>query len=226
MKTITRNTFLMAAMATSFTAFSAQASSVDGLGIGLGYGAFSGSNLELSYPITDTLQVRGALASGMKVSETSSDTDIEYDVESSGGINRIALDYHPFSNGFFLSAGYSMNSFELDINGSGTGTVEIGNVTYDAADITIDGNIAWQNAPSLSLGWGHSPAKGLGFMLELGAYFTGAANAKLDGTCTPTIGIECIGFDDALKDEEKKLQDDVADFEFLPVLQAGITYRF
>ncbi len=30
----------------------------------------------------------------------------------------------------------------------------------------------------------------------------------------------------ALKDEETKLKNDVGDFDFLPILQAGVTYRF
>lgn len=223
-----RKTLLTATLATTFTAFSAQASSVEGLEIGLGYGAFAGPTLELSYPLTETLQIRGALSSGMGVSETSSDTDIEYDVESSGGINRIALDYHPFENGFFVSAGYAVNNFELNIDGSGSGTVEVGTVTYDAADITIDGNISWKNSPSLSIGWGHTPSKGFGYMVELGAYFTGAGDANLDGTCTPNDPLltECPGFEESLKEEEKELQEDVADYEILPVLQAGVTYRF
>lgn len=212
---------LSTVLGTSILASSQIANATDNVGLAVNYGAFSGATIEVSYPISDTLQVRGALSSGMGVSETSSDTDIEYDVKADGGIHRLALDYHPFANGFFLSAGYAINSFELKANGSESGSVTVGNDTF-TGDVTVNANFAWDNAPTLSLGWGHSPAKGLGFMFEAGAFFTGSPNLGISGTCTGT----CTGFDDALKDEETKLKDDVADYDFLPMLQAGITYRF
>lgn len=193
----------------------------DDLGLAVNYGAFSGATVELSYPITETLQIRGALSNGMGVSENSSDTDIDYAVDADGGIHRLSLDFHPFTNGFFLSAGYAINNFELDANGSESGSVTVGNDTF-TGDVTVNAKFAWDNAPTLSLGWGHSPVKGLGFMLEAGAFFTGSPNIDIDGSCSGT----CTGFDDALKDEETKLKDDVADYDFLPMLQAGITYRF
>ncbi|WP_040727187.1 hypothetical protein [Thiomicrorhabdus sp. Kp2] len=210
-----------ALFAGSFASHSLYASSMENVGLGINYGAFSGPSLELSYPISDTVQVRGALSGGMGLSETAKDTDIEYDVEADGGIHRIALDYHPFANGFFLSAGYAINNFELDASGSKSGSVTVGNDTF-TGDVNINANIAWDNAPTLSLGWGHSPQQGLGFMIEAGAFFTGSPNTDINGTCTGT----CTGFDEALKDEEVKLQKDVADYDFLPMLQAGITYRF
>ncbi|MEA1988813.1 MAG: hypothetical protein U9N57_06360 [Pseudomonadota bacterium] len=193
----------------------------DNLGLAVNYGAFSGATVELSYPITETLQIRGALSNGMGVSENSSDTDIDYAVDADGGIHRLSLDFHPFTNGFFLSAGYAINNFELDANGSESGSVTVGNDTF-TGDVTVNAKFAWDNAPTLSLGWGHSPAKGLGFMIEAGAFFTGSPKIDIYGSCSGT----CTGFGDALKDEETKLKDDVADYDFLPMLQAGITYRF
>lgn len=198
-----------------------QAIASEGLGLGVNYGAFSGPSLELTYPVSDTLQVRGALSNGMGVSETSSDTDINYQVKADGGIHRLALDYHPFSNGFFLSAGYAVNNFELSAAGSGT-NVTVGN-TAVTGNVSINGTFSWSNAPTLSLGWGHSPQEGLGFMLEAGAFMTGKPDVNLIGSCS---GGPCTGFDAALVDEEAKLKKDVADFDFLPMLQAGLTYRF
>ncbi|MDX1352313.1 MAG: hypothetical protein R3254_04820 [Thiomicrorhabdus sp.] len=209
-----------ALFAGSFASHSLYASSMENVGLGINYGAFSGPTLELSYPISDSVQVRGALSTGMSLSEKGKETDIEYDVDSSGGIHRLALDYHPFNNGFFLSAGYAVNNFELDANGSGT-NVTVGDTPF-TADVAINSTIKWDNAPTLSLGWGHSPQKGLGFMIEAGAFFTGSPNSNMTGTCTGT----CTGFDEALNKEEEKLQKDVADYDFLPMLQAGMTYRF
>lgn len=216
----------------SLLAFS-NASAEGNLGIAVNYGVFSGATLEMSYPLTDTLQVRGAVSNGMGVSESSSDSDIEYDVSADGGINRLALDYHPFGNSFFVSAGYAVNNFALDADGrvSDTDSVEIGDTQYTAtSDVRLQGNLDWDSAPTLSFGWGHSPQKGLGFLVEIGAYFTGAPDVSLSGTGTVNDGTQDYDVSDEIADdlarEEKKLKDDVGDYDFLPMLQAGVTYRF
>ncbi|MDG6778749.1 hypothetical protein QCB44_08535 [Thiomicrorhabdus sp. zzn3] len=212
---------------------SAQANSVEGLGVSANYGLFSGPTLELTYPINDVLQVRGALSSGMNLSETTSDTDIDYDVEADGGINRLALDYHPFGGTFFLSAGYAVNNFKLTANGtSATGqTVEIGDTTYDVTgDVALVGKLDWESGATLSMGWGHSPAQGWGAMVEIGAIFTGAPDVNLNGTGTVSDGTTTYDvsseLEEDIKAEEDKIENDVGDYNFLPILQAGVTYRF
>ena len=215
----------------------ATASQIDGVGLGVNYGLFSGPTLELSYPINDTFQVRGALSNGMGLSETTSDTDIEYQVEADGGINRLAVDYHPFDGTFFLSGGYAVNNFSFDALGTSsvTDTVEIGNDEYYVdSDLTLGGNLDWDSGPTLSLGWGHSPAQGWGALLEVGVIFTGAAKVSLSGTgiVTNTETNETYDVSDSqevresLDVEQKKIEDDVANFTVLPIFQAGITYRF
>jgi len=210
------------------------ASDVDGLGVAVNYGLFSGATLEMSYPINDTFQVRGALSNGMGISETEegdTDEEIDYAVEADGGIHRLAFDYHPFDGSFFLSAGYAVNNFSFDTSGTGTvsETVEIGDDEYVVTeDLTLNGGLDWDNGPTLSFGWGHSPAEGWGAMLEIGAIFTGAPNVSL--TATGELDGQDVNdyeeVQDSLNDEEQKLKDDVADFTILPIFQAGITYRF
>lgn len=228
-----KKTLLSALIAGSMAVTNAQAS--EGVGVGVNYGLFSGATLELTYPITDVLQIRGALSNGMGLDETASDTDIEYEVEADGGINRLALDYHPFDSGFFLSAGYAFNSFQIDAVGTSSAleSVEIGDDNYTVtSDLALNGQLDWDSGATLSLGWGHSPAKGLGFLVEVGAIFTGAANVDLSGTGTVSDGTTTYDVSndpvvlESIAAEEKELEDEVADYEFLPILQAGITYRF
>lgn len=201
-----------------------------GLGVSANYGLFAGPTLELTYPINDLLQVRGALSSGMGLSETTSDTDIEYDVETDGGIQRLALDYHPFGGTFFVSAGYALNSFKLKADGSTTGEVTIGDTHYTDSSATLNGNLDWESGATLSLGWGHSPARGWGAMVEIGAIVTGAPDVSLSGTGTVSDGATTYDvsseIEGDLRREEEKIQNDVGDFDFLPILQAGVTYRF
>ena len=209
------------------------ASSVDGLSVGVNYGLFSGPTLELTYPINDTFQVRGALSAGMGLSDESegdTDQEIDYTAEADGGIHRLAVDYHPFGGTFFLSAGYAVNNFAFNTQGTGTGTVDVGDETYEGANISLKGQLAWSSAPTLSLGWGHSPSEGWGAIFEVGAIFTGAPDVSLTGTGTYNDGADNVNdapeFIQALEDEKTDLKDDVADFTLLPIFQAGVTYRF
>lgn len=228
-----RKQLIVAAVAATFSSLSWQASAADNLGLGVNYGAFSGPTLEISYPLSQTVQLRGAISGGMGLSEDDTTTDITYDVTADGGIHRLALDYHPFQNGFFMSAGYAINNFAIDADATvlRDEDLTIGDTEYTAeGKVRLNGNLDWDNAPTLSFGWGHSPAKGLGFMVEIGAYLTGAADVSLtgtgrvsDGTTSYSVANEIA---DDIRQEEKNLEDDVADYKFLPLLQAGITYRF
>ncbi|MGM0541833.1 MAG: hypothetical protein ACQEQR_05290, partial [Pseudomonadota bacterium] len=89
---------------TTLHAINAHAADTGDLGMAVNYGLISGPALELTYPINDLFQVRGALSAGMGLSENTDDTDIVYDVEADGGIHRLSMDYHPFAGTFFMSA--------------------------------------------------------------------------------------------------------------------------
>jgi len=212
-------------LATGICSFSAAAEESSGVGVALAYGAFSGPTLELSYAISDTLQVRGAISSGMSLTETFNTTGAEYEADASGGIQRLLIDYHPFDNGFFVSGGYSFNSFEISAVGEESGLVDVGDQTVEG-NISLDALADWDNAPSLTIGWGHSPSRGFGFLIEAGAYFTGAANITVTGTCSSSVDGGCDGFDEALDEEAQELEDEISDFNVLPMIQAGISYRF
>mgnify|MGYP000087232554 FL=1 len=212
---------------TSMSPLLSNASESSSVGVGINYGLFAGPTLELTYPINNSLQIRGALSSGMDMSETAT-TDIEYQVKTKDGINRLALDYHPFENSFFVSAGYAVNNFNIEADAQKNGTdIKIGDATYNG-NVALNGTLDWDNAPSLSFGWGNSPEKGWGGLIELGAIFTGAADVNITGT--GTLNGNDVSTDPAIQaeitKEEKKVQDELSDYDFLPILQAGVTYRF
>jgi hypothetical protein len=214
------------------TPFAAQANEdkgmLDGVGVGVGYGLISGGTLELNYAINDLFQVRGSFSQGMNLEQDTTQDNIDYNAKADGGINRIAVNYHPFKGNFFLSAGYAVSNFGMKVSGTGTGDVEIGNETYTSASATVTGRADWGNGPTLSLGWGHSAAKGWGAMAEIGAVFTGAPDVKLNATGTYSGGNiqDDPNLAQALADEERKLKDDLSSADFMPILQAQVTYRF
>lgn len=228
MQHLFKKTLVVSAIAFGLSANHAHA--VGGLGIGAGFGLLSGPTLELNYAINPMFQVRGSLSTGMNFSETASVNDVKFKVTNKeGGINRLAVNFHPFEGHFFLSAGYAFNAYKLEANGNAAGNVKVGDTNFTGASVNMAGNLEWNNAPSLSLGWGHSPTKGWGAMVEMGAVFTGAAKVNLTARGSAT-GIADVNtdptFQAALREEERKLRKEVAKVDFMPILQAQVTYRF
>lgn len=206
----------------------AHANPTNGVGVGVHYGLIEGAALELNYPINEYFQVRGNFSMGAGLSETESEDGIDYKAEADGGVHRLAINYHPFAGNFFFSAGYAVNNFQFDASGYGDGLVTVGNDPYTAQDLNLTGTIAWDDAPVLSLGWGHSPESGFGAFFEAGVMFTGTPKASL--TASGKVNGIDVGsnpdFQKSLNDEEVELQEDVADANVLPVIQLGLTYRF
>ena len=221
MKNALKNSLLASAIGLGMMATQAQADG--GLGVGIGYGLLAGPTLELNYPINSYLVARGSVSSGMSLNETATTDDLKYKVKADGGIHRLGLNYHPFQGSFFLSAGYAINQFELTANARESGTVTVGDQDFTGV-VAINGKLKWDNAPTLSLGWGHSPKQGWGALFEVGAIFTGAADVNLNGTISDNSQQQALN--DALKNEERKLKDEVAKLDFLPILQLAVTYRF
>ncbi len=229
MKQLIKKTLVISAI--TFGLSANQVHAVSGLGVGAGYGLFSGPTVELNYAINPMFQVRGSLSTGMNFSETASVNDVKFKVTNKeGGINRLALNFHPFEGHFFLSAGYAFNAYKLEANGNASGSVKVGDTNFTGVNVNMKGDLEWNNAPSLSLGWGHSPTKGWGAMIEMGAVFTGAAKTNLNATGSYNNGAIDVSndpaFQSALREEERKLRKEVAKVDFMPILQAQVTYRF
>lgn len=225
-----KKTLIAGLITSALLATSANASVMDNVGVGLNYGLVSAAGLELTYPISESFQIRGSVSTGMSVNETTttSSDSVRYGAKADGGIHRIAIDFHPMQGSFFLSAGYAINNFEINAKGKGEGSVSIGDETFNNANVNLKGAIDWDNAPTLTMGWGHSPSKGWGGAFEIGAILTGSPNVKLSGT--GDIGGTDVSahneFLTALSGEERKLKDEISSLNFLPIVQAGVTYRF
>lgn len=234
MKKILTATTLAVATLSASTGY-AQVNPMDKVGVAVGVDLISGPTVELSYPITDYVSVRGSLSTGWSFDETQEEDGIDYKLQTDGAINRLAVDVRPFQGSFFLSAGYGLSNFKLSGNGmvqSGN-QFDLGNDTYTAdTDVNIAADLDWDSSPTLSLGWGHSPSKGFGFLFEMGAAFTGATNASLAGTGDVTregggsFSLDSAEGQQALAEEEAKLQDDVSDVDLLPIVRMAVTYRF
>lgn len=104
-----------------------------------------------------------------------------------GGFNAL-LDYHPFSNGFKLSAGIDCRATRsaLMANFQG-GTIEINGVTYSSADVQgVSASAKWNKvSPYIGIGYSGFARTQSGFFFdgEVGVMYTGKAKTELAANC-------------------------------------------
>lgn len=137
------------------------------------------------------------------------------------------IDYHPFGNAFFVTAGAYFGEKSLDLTGAPTTNVQIGNQTFTPAQVgslNLTGDLE-DTAPFVGLGWDTSfDNTGLGFKFLAGAMFTGSPDVTLVSTGGSLSNDP--NFQAQLAIEEQNLRDDVDDYKVYPVVQIGLTYGF
>ena len=117
-----------------------------------------GGGLEYIHPVHDKINV------GIGVNYFTHDLDKEFDdvaYEAELDIFSVSLlgHFHPWPNGFRLSAGVLYNGNELSVDARPTGgSYEFGGVNFDARDVgTANGSIDFNSfAPYVGIGWGNA----------------------------------------------------------------------
>jgi hypothetical protein len=151
---------------------------------------------------------------------------IDYDAETDLLTAGLLVDVHPFGispigDGFVITAGAYYNANEMTFTASPTGTVSIGDNTYNIAAIQTDIEFS-EFAPFLSLGYDgtfHTLAIPVAFFIKAGVLFQGA----------PDVTVRTVGGGVSKSDlnkEARQIEDDLAAFEYYPVLSLGITISF
>lgn len=143
-------------------------------------------------------------------------------------LNNVGLlgDWHPFDGGFRVTAGafYNNNKFDLTGQSSG-GTFSFNGVTYTAAQTgSVTANVSFNSvAPYLGIGWGDNSEKaGLHFTSDLGVMYQGRPKATI--TATGAASNPALASD--VRAAQDKLQSDLNSFQWYPVVQVGLVYRF
>lgn len=160
---------------------------------------------------------------------------------------KLLLDLMPFGGGFRLSGGLYTRVPELSLKARGLQQYDYNNTTYNG-DLKVDGQVdLGKAAPYLGLGWGGtSNGSGLGVSFDMGVLLgkspdvtltaSGrACDASVSSSCDPNgaSGFEVSGsdpraviFQQNLKDEIAKIEDDAKNYRFWPVLNLALVYRF
>lgn len=136
-------------------------------------------------------------------------------------------DWHPTGGAFHLTGGVVVNNNEFDLTGQATGgSYTFNGTTYTAAQVgTVAAKVTFNRiAPYVGFGWntGNAQAAGLHFTSDVGVMYQGSPKAQI--TATGAASNAALASDVAAA--QSQLQSDLHKFQFYPVVQVGLTYRF
>jgi len=143
-------------------------------------------------------------------------------------LNNLGLlgDWHPFAGSFRLTAGAFYNDNKFDLSGQpSAGSYTFNGNTYTAAQVgSVNANVSFNSiAPYVGFGWGDdSSSAGLHFTSDFGVMYQGRPNATI--TATGAAANPALARD--VHAAQSQLQSDLNSFQWYPVVQVGLVYRF
>jgi len=135
------------------------------------------------------------------------------------------LDWHPWAQGFRISAGLYLNKNKLDLTAETSDTVEINEHEYSVSD--LGGKVDFNSlAPYFGIGYGNAvQANGhWHFSFDIGALYSGSPQVALWATASdPALQAQ---LDADIAEEVKDIEDDVEMYTIHPVISLGVSYLF
>ena len=191
-------------------------------------GGTTGVTLEVKAKLRSTLVARSGVSwLNFELNGEELD-DITYDSQIDINTLSMAADYHPFKNPWMMSVGLYMGKRELSLNSRITDNVVIGGQTFTPGEVgEIVGVAAMDDiATFIGLGWDNTfyTKKKWSYFIRGGITVSGSPNIELTsvgGTLSnnPALISE-------LEVEEASAQEDIDEYKFYPILEAGASYRF
>ena len=189
----------------------------------LGYGA------ELNFGLSDSIGARVGLNAYTYKYNANAST-VNYDFKLQLQTVSALADWYPFSGSFRTSAGLLYNNNKVSLNASPTGDLIIDGFTYTPGQVgSLQGEMTFNKvAPYLGIGWGNPVAKdkGWGLVTDVGVLFQGKPKTSLTATCGTLTGTPCTDLQTRTAAENAKLENDLSDFKFWPVVSIGISYQW
>ncbi|PRC93743.1 hypothetical protein [Solimicrobium silvestre] len=195
----------------------------------------TGFGVQMGYAFHSDLQARLGV-NLLDVNTNRTPSDINYDLKLKLRTLDMLLDWYPLQGAFHLSGGVMLNGnkFTGVAQADGNQNYVIQGDVYNAAEAgAINAKIDYRTvAPYLGVGWdtAHVQQKGWGFNADLGVMFQGSANTSITNTgCTLGVvgGVNlCQNLDNDLAGERNTVEDKANKLRYLPVLRAGINYKF
>jgi len=185
-----------------------------------------GPGVALSYSFDERFAARFGLNRWDRSDDIESD-GIRYDIELDLDTGFALLDWRPAASTFRVTGGLVSNGNSITGIASSSGVVNVGGTDYDLSqvgelrsEIDFDSSAAY-----LGIGWDWlRPAggtRGFGASLDLGVLFQGSPSVELSQR-GGTLPIDPADLDA----EEDNIERDLDEFDYYPVLAAGVVYYF
>lgn len=190
------------------------AGSVQAAGIGVRAGT-TGVGADVAWDLAPTLSARVGYSALKWNYDVDTSSGIEYDGQLKLSNLNTMIDFHPLGPVFRLTGGVIFNDNRYDVRskqfgGALSGTVEAGKSA----------------APYLGVGWGTVAGAGVNFYFDLGIMFMGTPKATLAANCGSLSLAQCAALQSQVAAEQARLQDELDNAKYYPVVNFGLTIGF
>lgn len=213
------------------------AASPDELDLGIDLGS-TGIGIQARLPLSSAYGLYGRLGANTlsHYAFSRSTSHVNYDFRASLRTVDALLDWHPAGNGFRVSAGIVYNNNRIDGFGmpNRVASFSFENGSYSTAQVgRLAGRIDFASvAPYLGIGWQTlQPAEhGWHFSSDLGVMYQGSPSTMLGITgCTlpsTLCTLAATALAPTIAAESQRLDEQLKDYRFFPVVRIGLNYRF
>lgn len=210
---------------TALAGCAATASAADGAWVLGVLGGTQGVGPELAYRTGPHFAVR-ANAGYFSISRDETVSQISYRGKVKLNSIGISADWYPAGGGLRISAGARSNQNKINLNGTPASAVTVGNSVYAPAQVgTLSGTVKGDDfAPTLSLGYGGTLAKGFTLGAELGVMFQGSP--KIRNYRATGLLASNPSFQSDLEIERARVEDKMHSYRYWPIAQVEFLYRF
>jgi len=189
-----------------------------------------GGGLEVAKGLSPWFGLRGGVnyfTWNYETTESGNDYDFDLELKSFG----LFADFHPFKQAFRVSLGFLINGNGIDGTAKLTSgeKFELNGIDYGLKGDTASMKLSYNSfAPYAGIGFDTTFGDDdrWGFVFDLGVVFSGSPDLAINATVDSANPAVIAEFEKNKNIEITELQDDLNDFEFWPVLSAGIVYQF
>ncbi len=191
-----------------------------------------GGELQLRYQMVDQLALR-AVAAGGAVNFTTFQDGFAYEYEVELGSAGAMIDWHPFSNGFRLTAGGRYNANRVDVLIRPGRDEDVPSTILDPINdlaiglfspAEVTGEVAFfELAPYLGIGYFGEIWGRFWLSIDAGIYYQGDPEVTLE---QGTIDLFTQDQTDLLASQEEQAERDLRLLAYLPMVSLSLSYRF
>ena len=192
----------------------AAAGSAHAAGIGARVGT-TGVGADVAWDLAPTLSARLGYSAGTVDHDVS--TNITYHGKLKLSNFNTFLDFAPLGPLFRITGGFVFNDNKFDVQSDPVNGVNISGTVKPEKSA----------APYLGIGYGRVSGTGVNFYADLGVMFQGTPQATLTANCGAFAGTsQCTDAQNRVAGEQQRLQDELKNAKYYPVLNIGLTIGF